>query len=127
MTAAPDTVAPSRATATSSRVLALNWTPGIQTFDGVQNRRTPAPIRMAMTRPSTQGWPNSAVSISCRAKATAPTPALSRTPGKRRARPCSGPIRLEGAWAEGWAVVMTPHHLLRFLIDPTDSSGFNNR
>ncbi|MNE57178.1 hypothetical protein D3C80_1521280 [compost metagenome] len=65
MTAAPDTVAPSRATATSSRVLALNWTPGVQTLDGVQNRRRPAPIKMAMTRPSTQGWPNRLVSMIC--------------------------------------------------------------
>ncbi len=51
-TAAPETVAPSRATATSSRVLALKVTPGDHSDDGVHTRRRAAPIRMASTSPS---------------------------------------------------------------------------
>src|SRR5690606_16175636 len=83
ITVAALTEAPSRTTAISSRVRALNSTPGRSEAGGVHTERTAAPIRMASTMASIQPRPNSRSSRLCRANAARLTAAHRARPGIR--------------------------------------------
>ena len=101
ITVAALTEAPSRTTAISSRVRALNSTPGRRAAGGVHTERTAAPIRMARTMASIQPRPNSRSSSVCTATAATATAAQASRPGIRERAPgrrarimsadCSGP------------------------------------
>ena len=83
-TVAALTLAPSRTTATSSRVLAENSMPGLQRAPGGQAVRTAVPIRIASTSASSQARPKRAASACSRARAARVTATQSATPGKTR-------------------------------------------
>src|SRR5690606_12142365 len=83
ITVAALTEAPSRTTAISSRVRALNSTPGRSEAGGVHTERTAAPIRMARTMASIQPRPSSRTSRLCRANAARLTAAHRARPGIR--------------------------------------------